>query len=67
MVDCQIASHHLQSLGASEIPRDRFLVRLRQAVQQTGHDGSWAYEIDVPCDRQHRPSPLALAASGSAA
>ncbi|GAC1625288.1 MAG: leucyl/phenylalanyl-tRNA--protein transferase [Nevskia sp.] len=67
LIDCQIASHHLQSLGAAEIPRERFLVRLRQAVQQTGREGQWSYDIDVPCQRQHRPGSIALAAAGSAA
>lgn len=64
LVDCQIASHHLQSLGAVEIPRERFLQRLRQAVQQPGREGLWHYEIEAPSPTAHRPVLTSVAAGG---
>ena len=64
LVDCQIASQHLQRLGAVEIPRDRFLLRLRQAMQHPGRRGIWHYELDVPGDSRHRPSLLRARAAG---
>ena len=54
LIDCQIASQHLRTLGATEIPRDRFLSRLRASVQHPSRTGSWRYEIAVPSDPQHR-------------
>ena len=48
LVDCQIASAHLRTLGATEIPRERFLARLRTAVQAAGRPGRWRYELAVP-------------------
>ncbi len=54
LIDCQIASEHLQTLGAVEIPRERFLTRLRQAMLQAGRSGDWRYEIAAPDERRHR-------------
>lgn len=59
LIDCQIASQHLQSLGAVEMPRERFLLRLRQAMLHAGRHGPWHYEIEVPGERRHRPALLA--------
>lgn len=53
MIDCQIASQHLRTLGAAEISRDRFLSRLRSAQQAPSRTGLWRYEIDVPAEQQH--------------
>lgn len=53
MIDCQIASQHLRTLGAAEISRDRFLSRLRSAQQAASRTGLWRYEIDVPAEQQH--------------
>lgn len=67
LIDCQIASDHLQSLGAVEMPRERFLVRLRHAVQQTGHSGSWAFDIaGVPSGAAHRSAASRLRAGRAA-
>lgn len=62
MIDCQIASQHLQSLGAVEMPRDRFLARLRPAVQQEGRVGTWRYDLPAPASEGHLPKASALAA-----
>ena len=55
LIDCQVTSAHLKSLGAVEIPRERFLLRLRQALQDVGRVGGWRFDIAVPDERRHRP------------
>ena len=55
LIDCQVSSAHLKTLGAVEIPRDRFLARLRQALQDAGRTGTWRFDIPVPDQRSHRP------------
>lgn len=55
MIDCQVASAHLQRLGAVEISRERFRNRLRQAVNQTGRSGHWQFDIVRPLGREHLP------------
>lgn len=54
LVDCQIGSAHLASLGAREIPREKFLQQLRKAVSQPGNPGRWRFEIAVPQAIPHR-------------
>jgi len=44
LIDCQIASAHLATLGAHTIPRSRFLALLRQLTPLPGKPGSWAGE-----------------------
>ncbi len=46
LVDCQLPSAHLSSLGAQEIRRRDFLERLERALQQSGHPGRWRFEAD---------------------
>ena len=41
--------------GLSKMPRDRFLLRLRQALQDSGRTGFWRFDIPVPDPRRHRP------------
>lgn len=43
VIDCQVASDHLASLGARELPRSEFTALLR-AYAQRGPVGSWASE-----------------------
>ena len=45
MIDCQVYTQHLASLGAQEIPRLAFCDHLEQWRRLPGHPGSWA---DVP-------------------
>jgi leucyl/phenylalanyl-tRNA--protein transferase len=47
MIDCQQNTRHLASLGAAEIPRDRFITQLRQA--QSLPDIDWRRET-LYCD-----------------
>jgi leucyl/phenylalanyl-tRNA---protein transferase len=52
LLDCQIASPHLATLGAVEVPRDRFLALLLEAVAQPG-PAAWRFDIDVPAAPEH--------------
>lgn len=45
LVDCQIPSAHLTSLGAQEIPRSTFLSELEQALSLSGRPGRWRAEV----------------------
>ncbi len=40
-IDCQIRSEHLVRLGAVDIPRDSFLERLENTLENPGDLGSW--------------------------
>ncbi|MFT4045624.1 MAG: leucyl/phenylalanyl-tRNA--protein transferase [Solimonas sp.] len=57
MIDCQISSGHLLSLGAQEMPRAQFLPRLAVAVQAPSQPQRWQFDADVPSAAQHGPSP----------
>ena len=39
-VDCQLPNEHLMSMGASTLPRARFLQQLQQVIQQSPPDWS---------------------------
>ena len=41
LIDCQVTSPHLLSLGAVEIARTEFLTRLEGALMQPGKSGKW--------------------------
>lgn len=43
LVDCQVTTSHLQSLGAREIDRQQFIEHLDKLTAQTGHPGKWNY------------------------
>lgn len=40
-IDCQVHTPHLESLGAREIPRERFLSELTDALKISGRKGAW--------------------------
>ncbi len=44
LIDCQLATPHLSSLGAREISRDEYLKRLRQALHAPTRRGNWGRE-----------------------
>jgi leucyl/phenylalanyl-tRNA--protein transferase len=48
MLDCQIHTGHLESLGAREWPRDRFLDELEAAVREPTRRGKWTRRIEPP-------------------
>ena len=58
LLDCQIASAHLASLGAVQMPRDEFLRRLRAALESGGRPGRWRFDIEVPAAPAHLPIHL---------
>ncbi|MDA8361916.1 MAG: leucyl/phenylalanyl-tRNA--protein transferase [Gammaproteobacteria bacterium] len=41
LIDCQVSSPHMASLGAIALPRETFLVRLRDALDAPTRRGSW--------------------------
>lgn len=45
IIDCQVPSAHLQSLGAQEMPRTQFLTLLEHYRDQPGRAGRWTMEI----------------------
>jgi leucyl/phenylalanyl-tRNA--protein transferase len=47
MIDCQMPTPHLASLGAREIRRAEFLRRLRSLVALPGHPVPWAFDADL--------------------
>jgi leucyl/phenylalanyl-tRNA--protein transferase len=46
LVDCQVRTEHLVSLGAREVPRTAFLARLRSALEAPTLRGTWS--LDAP-------------------
>lgn len=42
LIDCQVTTEHLLSMGAREIPRAEFLERLAQALQAETRTGCWS-------------------------
>lgn len=44
LIDCQIASSHLQSLGAVDITRAAFLTQLKEAVDAPGKTTPWCFD-----------------------
>ena len=47
MVDCQMATAHLASLGAREIPRKEFMRRLAELVNYPARIGRWRFDDDL--------------------
>jgi leucyl/phenylalanyl-tRNA--protein transferase len=44
LVDCQVRTEHLVSMGAREVPRAEFLERLRAALRAPTLPGPWALD-----------------------
>src|SRR5262249_60998638 len=47
VIDCQMATGHLASLGAREIPRDDFLRYVRTGTAQPGMAAPWRFDDDL--------------------
>lgn len=47
MIDCQMKTAHLASLGAREIPREQFLRKLRELVEYPSVPGPWRFDDDL--------------------
>ncbi len=48
LIDCQVYSAHLESLGAEEISRDHFLEMMSSLCQQTSTIKSWKITLNLP-------------------
>lgn len=48
LIDCQVRTEHLTSLGAQELPRKRFLQLLAEALKADTHRGCWRFDADLP-------------------
>jgi leucyl/phenylalanyl-tRNA---protein transferase len=47
MIDCQMNTPHLASLGAREIPRTEFLRRLQELVNYENRESPWDFDHDL--------------------
>jgi len=47
LIDCQMSTPHLASLGAREIPRSEFVQRVRGLIKQRAIPSPWALEPDL--------------------
>jgi len=47
LIDCQVHTDHLERLGAYEVSRAEFLVRLHTALDHPGRRGRWQFDIDL--------------------
>lgn len=56
MIDCQVGSSHLRSMGAVEIPRETFIQRLNRATHGRAPQ-RWRPTLDLPCSAAHMPAP----------
>ncbi len=45
LIDCQIESEHLISLGATTIPRHKFRALLNRFSELPGHKGAWQFDL----------------------
>lgn len=43
MIDCQVYTEHLESMGAREIPRSEFLRKLRRGLDMPTQQGRWIF------------------------
>ncbi len=44
LIDCQVATHHLLSMGAQEIPRSLFLQKLTGSLNKKPVNGPWTFD-----------------------
>lgn len=47
LIDCQMETAHLASLGAAPIARDEFMARLEVLVNLPDHPGKWSFDDDL--------------------
>ncbi|WP_245721536.1 leucyl/phenylalanyl-tRNA--protein transferase [Nocardia crassostreae] len=55
LIDCQVPSPHLTSLGATNLPRAAYLHLHAQAATRPTLPGPWHFEIPVPTSLNHLP------------
>jgi leucyl/phenylalanyl-tRNA--protein transferase len=44
LIDCQVQTNHLQSLGAVEIPRQQYRALLDHLCKVRGRTGTWQFD-----------------------
>jgi leucyl/phenylalanyl-tRNA--protein transferase len=44
MIDCQMNTPHLSSLGAREIPRSEFIAQLQRLIELPGVPAPWRFD-----------------------
>lgn len=49
LIDCQVSTAHLYSLGATEIPRDEFIALLSDYCLPCTTEHKWEFDIPAPC------------------
>jgi len=47
MIDCQMHTPHLASLGAREVPRADFMRNLQELVNYSREPGRWTLDLDL--------------------
>ena len=47
LIDCQITTEHLVSLGATEISRAQFRTKLQKLIDDRGHVGIWQLDPNL--------------------
>jgi leucyl/phenylalanyl-tRNA--protein transferase len=47
MIDCQMATAHLASFGAREVPRELFMRKLTKLVNYPAPHGAWRFDDDL--------------------
>ncbi len=47
LIDCQVSSNHLISMGAEEISRYEFLKMLRQSLKKRNYIGKWNFNSNI--------------------
>ena len=47
LIDCQVTSEHLESLGAVEISREQFRLELQRLLGQNGKDAPWKLTLET--------------------
>lgn len=48
MIDCQMKTRHLASLGAREIPREQFALKLSRLIDAPSQSGIWHFDYTYP-------------------
>lgn len=51
LIDCQIQSHHLRQLGASDLPRSRFVSELARLSTPGTQSSIWSESFAAHCER----------------
>ncbi|MEU8898672.1 leucyl/phenylalanyl-tRNA--protein transferase [Nocardia sp. NPDC048505] len=56
LIDCQVTSDHLSSLGAVDVPRADYLRLHTEAAARPGLPGPWRFDLPVPHSPRHLPA-----------